>query len=475
MDGLQTTASRDGLVARNAFVLVGGRMLGGLLALGVLALLTRHLTLQEFGLYSYTITLLNLLRIVVGFGGNDVATVEIARDPSAAPRIVGALFGLRAIGALLATAVYVLVVSRETAGMGESRWALVAAGPFLLFSAGKAMDTVFQVRQRMHVPALSRLLGQVTFLVVLALLASTGRLSVGWAVLLGAGTPALAQLVTFVCGLRYERPKLTLSLFGSGPAFAFLRRAWPQALATVFLLIAFHADTVMLWHLSGSEETGVYSAAYRLFAFAVMIPTLLTAPLLPEMAKGRESLARFYELGFRVLLTLGLVGATCAFVLAPDLLDWLYGAESYARSVLVLRLLFVAFIGFSLATLGGVALVSMGAQRTWARIAGAALVVNLIVNAVLIPRHGAAGAAVATVVSEGLAAILAIVAVARRSGARPRARSLAEAGVAAALVGAVAWGVHGLGPVVSLAAFAALGGAVVVYVRRRFSSVGRAG
>ena len=395
-------ARRDALVARSAALLVGGRVLGGVLAVGSVALLVRHLTVQEFGLYSYAVTLLSLLRVLVGFGGNDVATAEMAREPARARETLGALLTLRVVGAVLATSVYTLVV---TSTESEARGALLLAGPFLLFSAGKAFDTVLQVRQHMGVVALARLLGQAGFLLAVLLLAVAGTLSLRWAVVLSAATAAFAQLAVVLRGLRHERPVLSLS---PAPALRFLGRSWPQALATVFGLLTFHLDTVMLRHLEGPHETGIYGAGYRLFAFALMIPALLAAPLLPEMARGSADRSRLFFVGVRTMVVLGLSTALAAYFLAPFVIDVLYDHEQYSQSIPVLRMLFAAFVGHALATVCGTALLSAGRQRTWATIASFVLALNVVLNVALIPRYGAAGAALATVVTESAGALLAL-------------------------------------------------------------------
>ncbi len=394
-------------IGRNALFLIGGRVLGGLAALATVALLTRNLTLQEFGLYSYALALLNLLRVLVGFGGNDVATAEIARAPERRSETLGALLSLRTLGALSCALAFAALVS---AGAPQARGALLLGAPFLLFSAGKALDPALQAERRFGVIASARLLGQLAVLVVVGACVLTESLTLSAAVLAAAAGPALAQLVVTVRALRVVRPAWSWS---PRPGLAFLRRSWPQALATVCGLVTFHVDTLMLHHLEGSLETAVYGAAYRVFAFAVAIPTLFAAPLLPEMARDVSTRRSLFARGLATVLGGGVLAAAVMYAVAPLVLRLLADDPPYEASTDVLRLLFVALIGFGATSVAGAALVAAGRSGRWAAVALAALVLNLVLNVLWIPRHGALGAAQATLVTELVAAVLAVLAARR--------------------------------------------------------------
>jgi O-antigen/teichoic acid export membrane protein len=405
---------RGRLVRRSAAVLVTGRILSAFLSMASLSILGRHLTLEEFGVQSYLVTLLGLLHVLTGFGGNAVATAEIARREEDAPGVLAALLGLRSGLALAGAAgILVLFVTTET---GESRAALLITVPFFLFFACSFVEPWFQVRQRMEATVLARLLGQVVFVVALVFLARGERLSLGMAAFLTAASLALAHtsmLLAFrgLGGPRGLRPRL-------GPSLALLRRAFPQGMATVFGLLYFHLDTVMLRFMAGAEETGIYGGGYRLFAASVMVPTLLAAPLLPELARGEEARRAFLPRALRLHLVLGGIVIVASYLCADLAVAILYPEGGLERSAEVIRILGLAFFGVCLGAPAGVLLVAKGAQSLWARITFIGLLVNIVGNVLLIPRMGAVGAALTTVVTE-----LLVGGVALGVGLRVRARS----------------------------------------------------
>ncbi len=379
------------------------RIIGGLVGVALVVLLTRHLTVEEFGIASYALTLGNLVRVLIGFGGNDWATAELARSPSTAPRTLSALLCLRTVAAWGCASL--LGGFLWWSEHGETRWILLAICPFLLASALKSGDPVFHVRQRVAEPLIVRVLGQLALFFVLLFLASRDQLSIAVVVILAAATPAFSQTVTFLRSLRWQRPAGSWSL---REAREFLGGAYPLAFATVFGLLTFHLDTVMLRHLRGAHDTGVYNLGFRLFAFSLTLPAVVLGPLLPVLARDAgQRIPLFRKWLFRTAAA-SLLGAGLAFPLAGLVVELLDPEDRYQESVQVLRLLAFAFVGHAVSTLGGMTLIAAKAASAWAWVTALGFCANVVANAWWIPRQGASGAAAATCVTELFGALLVV-------------------------------------------------------------------
>lgn len=133
------------------------------------------------------------------------------------------------------------------------------------------------------------------------------------------------------------------------------------------------------------------------------------------------------------LLVLGVVPVAGAlWLVRGPLIRGLYG-EGYGGAVVVLALLAPALPALAVNVLAGFVLGAAGRMALVAVCYGAALVVNVGLNGLLIPRHGSAGAAFAMLVSETLLAVGLLAAL--RAGASVRLGG--RAGVLA--VGAAGW------------------------------------
>ena len=177
---------------------------------------------------------------------------------------------------------------------------------------------------------------------------------------------------------------------------------------------------------------GRYNAVFRLIDALRLFPAAIVAVLLPTLFRTRDgAFIRRLSAG---LTAVGLAVGGVSFIVAPALVTTAYGPQ-YAPAIPVFRILVLAFPLLSLNYGLSHQLIGWGGQRAYAGSCGIALVVNLALNAVLVPGMGDRGAAWATLGTEGvltMALVSALAAVRSRaasspvSSATPRARDPAE-------------------------------------------------
>src|SRR5207249_4985267 len=116
---------------------------------------------------------------------------------------------------------------------------------------------------------------------------------------------------------------------------------------------------------------------------------------------------RLLEAGWRPLLALGLPLTVGTLAVADELVALLFGAD-FAGAAPLLRVLILGTLPLFWVNVAGHALIA--ADRVWPLVGVYALsaLVNVAGNAVLIPRWGAGGAALATVVCEWLNLVLVV-------------------------------------------------------------------
>jgi len=271
----------------------------------------------------------------------------------------------------------------------------------LLVGVGKGFDGVgeaffglLQKRERLDRVARSLAVNGVLSLALLgAAVALTG--SAAWA----AGGWALASALT-LCGCTIP------AALDSGPlrprwrARRLLRLAWlALPLGFVLLLLSLNANLprYFLERSRGAAELGVFAAA----AYLVVVGNTAVAAL---GQSASPSLARCYESGdlaaYRgLLLRLLSAGALAAVVVVlaavaagPPLLALLYTPEYAADGLMIVWLAVAAGLGFVSSFLG-YAMTAARRFRVQAALFGVVTVVTAAASALLIPRHGARGAA----------------------------------------------------------------------------------
>ncbi len=164
-------------------------------------------------------------------------------------------------------------------------------------------------------------------------------------------------------------------------------------------------DTVMLRFMTGDDEVGLYNAAVKIKTVLLSLVTSLGAVLLPRVSYYIENnmmdeFKRVTAKAFNfVFLFAG--GATIYFIIMARPCIMFISGELYEGSVIPMQIIIPTIFIIGLSNILGIQmLVPLGKEKALlvAEIGGA--VIDLIINAVLIPYYKSAGAAVGTLVAE---------------------------------------------------------------------------
>jgi O-antigen/teichoic acid export membrane protein len=191
--------------------------------------------------------------------------------------------------------------------------------------------------------------------------------------------------------------------------------------------IYMRVDAIMLKYLSGDATAGVYAAATRLSEVWYFLPVALASSVLPALLRAKEGDASAYNRKLQQYFDLSAgaayVLAIPVAVLAGPIVRLLYGEVfSDAGPILAVHIWAGVFVFLGVAR--GQCLVNDGLSRFYALSTLTGAVVNVGLNAVLIPRFEGLGAAWATLLSYGCAAWLSSY---FHRAARPLARLQANA------------------------------------------------
>jgi O-antigen/teichoic acid export membrane protein len=196
------------------------------------------------------------------------------------------------------------------------------------------------------------------------------------------------------------------------------RRGVAFALSGALYTVYFQIDLVLLASFGLTIELADYRAAYSFIVAIIALPVVLNNDMLrPLLYRGERY--RHYVTSFGAMSVMaGFIVAGLVWLLAPRGVTVVFGA-SYGTAVPLLRILALALpMHFVSSWLGNVLL-----GGRWIRpvviIQGAGAALNIVANLVVIPRHGAAGAAWVTVITEAVT-LLCYLVVGTRTRLRPK-------------------------------------------------------
>jgi O-antigen/teichoic acid export membrane protein len=426
------------LVASNTAVQVAGRGLMLAIGLASIAVITRYLGPDDYGRYTLALTYMQLFAVLADVGLFTIVVRDISRDPSRTEELVGNTLTLRlvlsAVVIAMAAAISLLLPYDP-----DVRVAILLAGLPLLFGMlNSTFVTVLQSRLRMGRAVVGDVLGRAAALGAVGLVAA---LDLGFYAVMGAA--AVGALATAITTMLLTRP-LARVRFRAEPAVwrGLLRAALPLGLALAVNELYFRADTLIISLYEPYEQVGLYTLAYRMLELALVFGTIFlttTFPLLSQAVANDEARARrTIQLSTDVFVVLGAPLVAGGLAVAPEVVE-LAAGEEFGDAATPLRILLAAG---ALAWVNGVfgyALIAKERQMSALWLNLSALIFNVGLNLLLVPRYGIVVAAAVTVASEMLILAGSYVLMRRHFDFFPAPRTLVPALVAAAAMGGFLW------------------------------------
>ena len=317
-------------------------------------------------------------------------------------------FGLKVLPAVVA--VLWMVTLPASVPHRLVAWLLLALG---LNLALNLVFAVFRGREDMRVEGI---VGSVQKLSILAVL--FGLLTLG---LEGSDLPAVSLvgmgvvgwillLVIFPGRVSSLCRELRAAAPGVDNGWRLVRQGLALGAVGLVGMLYLRTDVIMLGLISGDEEVGLYFTASRCLEAAFILPHVVMLAVFPRLARSTE-LRRDVGRAARWLLALSGMAFTALAATAFWLLPALY--PELARMSLLLLVMAPAVVPVFLGFLFTQSLVAADAERRYLILAVAGLVLNVALNLVLIPLLAGVGAAAATVVTETIITVGAMISLGR--------------------------------------------------------------
>jgi O-antigen/teichoic acid export membrane protein len=385
----------------NTSLVMGASILSRLVALVVVVRMATYLGPTDYGRYTSMVAYSALVSVLADFGLNTLYTREAARNPEQQPTFLGTLLAGKIPLAVLATLVFSLVLAWSNLG----DLAVPAAALLILTTYSSLLRNTFYALGRLEFEA-------VAILVETAIQAGGiilgARAHAGVAYFVGAYAVAYGFTVCYclvVIGL-FRMGGLRLAVDWR-LLRSWLQLAFPFALGSFLTNLYFKADVPILQHTQPFSEVGWYEFAYKPFEALQFVPLAVQSvvyPLLGVYFRGRKDLlGPAYERFFKVLVVLGwpLSVGTC---LLTHPIGGIF--HLYPQSEPALRILSVAIVLLFANSAFSAMLLATDRQGLFAWTTGIAVVINIGLNLIVIPRFGYLAAASTTVITEAAFSVL---------------------------------------------------------------------
>ncbi len=402
-DLLDTPAAGSAAV-RGGVQRIVGYVVGVAVTVASAAVLFRHLGVDDAGRYVLVLSVVNLAAGLTDAGLSNIGVRELAlRQGHERRSFLSNLLGLRV--ALTVLGLGGACVYAVAAGLGGRLVAATAIAGLgvLVQNLQSTYATALMADLRLaRVTVLDLVRQIVTALAIVALAAAGAGLIGFFAVAPFAGLVVLAPTVRMV-----RRSVPLWPAFDVGAWRRLIVQALPFALAASVAAVYFRLAILLVDLLSTDRQTGLFGASFRIVEVLIIVPQLLIGAALPIFSRAaRDDAERLrYGLGLvtESMLMLGAAVALGLVAAAPFAIDVVAGSR-YADATPVLRIHAVALFFAFLTSPFVYALLSLHRHREVVLASLVALATLAAGLALLVPDHGAVGAAIATAVGEAVLA-----------------------------------------------------------------------
>ncbi|GAB3987131.1 flippase [Spirosoma daeguense] len=371
--------------------------------------LARYLGPVEYGLYNYVNVFPLILAPLASLGVNNILVSDIpVQDSGTVDRLIRTTISLKLLAGF--TAFILVVIVSSIIHISDSNLIVLTAisSTTLIVQGFDVIDIYFQSIHKIHfsiiakiatfaVATLVRVYGlwshfELEFFIIVSVIeTATGYLAIYWIY--------ISQKGHSLFDLLFDRPIIS----------RLLNLTWPLMLAEFFIFIYTRIDQIMLKHLAGNQELGIYGAALRLSEAWYFIAGALTTAFYPSIIILRKQdynayLGRYQKL-LNILAVAGISIAIIFSVFSHEIVDLLYGNKYKSVGlILSIHIWTGVFVFMAVGTNNWFVVENM--QRFLLGRTAVGALINILLNFYLIPAYGALGASVATLLAQVFAAYL---------------------------------------------------------------------
>ena len=376
-----------------------GQMFSLLVSFFIGAWIARYLGPENYGVMSYAIAFVGLFSFISSLGIDGIVSRELVKFPEKRDELLGTAFRLKLIGGIIATLFTVACAFLFQFNSLIKLLIILFTIPFV-FQSLNIISIYFQaeVKSKNNVKALlvATLISSV--LKILVILFDRGVI---WLIAVYA-LDSLWQGIGFVVAYKNYGLKIKNWHLNKTLAWKILKNSWPIMLASAAGFVYLKIDQVIIGYMLGNREVGLYAAAVKLVEVGYFIPAIICTSLFPAIVNAKkigphvykDRLNKFYLL----MIVISFIIAVPFTFLAKPIIYILFGI-GYLGSVIILKVYIWSSFGLFLGWAVTQYLMTENLVKTIFWLNFLAMVTNIILNLVFIPRFGLSGAALATLIS----------------------------------------------------------------------------
>jgi len=381
----------------NTVVQIFGKAIMILLSLVTTAIMTRKLGANIYGAFVLTTSVFLLLDALADFGSRAIGVREASKNPDKADEIYKELTGLRLMMANIGFVIGVIIIFSFKGFATIKVEALISLLMIFFTSIAGSLEIIFQTKMRLDLKTIMDVSFPLLFLIFL--IAYPLKLNLIWVMVMYL----VARILSLGIGEKIIKIKVQFKL---NRVWYWIKELWPMGVyLIVFTAYDRAVDSMMISKFLTMKDVAYYGLSYKIYNSLVQPAYFFVASIFPLLAGQIQEKKKLFFRSLALILGVLILAAPILSMMAPFMIQYLGGAE-FLPSVGVLRTLIFAMIFAYVNHLFGFTLIAKRGQKSILLIGLIALCFNVLGNLYAIPRFGINGAAMVTVYTEMLSAVM---------------------------------------------------------------------
>ncbi|MBW4508951.1 MAG: flippase [Scytonematopsis contorta HA4267-MV1] len=400
--GLRAIISNTGWLFADRILRMGAGLIVGVWV-------ARYLGVNDYGLFNYALAFVSLFSPIFTLGLDDVVVNRIVHESSHKEEILGTTFWLKLLGGIVSVLMVCgifLLTERDPSKLSNISL-IVILSITGIFRASDTIEIWFQSQVQSKYAVIAKNIAYLinTFIKVALILTKQPLLAFAWVTLAEFAMSAIGLAIAYrMRGFSFRLWKWSFPL-----AKTLMKESLPLLFSGFAILIFMKIDLIMLGQMKGNTEVGIYSAAVRVSELWYFIPTAVVSSVAPKIyAAKKESDILYYKRMKQLLRLLAFISIAISIPMtffSGNVIGIMFKSGfAEAGPILAVHIWTSLFVFMGVATspwfiAEGLNHISFGKTLMGA-------ILNVILNFLLIPEYSGMGAAIATIVSQAVAAFL---------------------------------------------------------------------
>lgn len=387
-------------VLKNAFWLFSSQIMGHAIRAIIVIYAARVLGTAGFGTASYALSIAGIFMIIADMGMGSILTKEIIQNPEKRDYYFATAFSLRSMFGLIGFFA-IIGLGPLVTRIPEAAALLPLAALTLIFDSMRNLAIAFiHAKEKMEWEAGLMLFTNLTTVLIGVgiLMIHTTPMGMLYGYALGSGA---GFLVAFIALRSYL--KKTLTHFDPTIALRLLKQSLPLVFMGLLSGTMLNIDNIMIGWWKDAADVGLYAAAQKPIQIAYGFALVAGGSLLPGLSRiAGENGPRFTSVLRKVMrpvIILSAITSLICILFAKELLVLIYG-QAYAPAAGTFMILALTLVINMPIIIGFNAIIAAGKQNIYLWSAPVEAASNIGLNALLIPRMGIEGAALATLITQ---------------------------------------------------------------------------